>query len=111
MISVPNPTLKTDIETIIAAIVEKAKQDPHVDAIYLFGSYAKGTSTICSDIDFAFVSNVPEKINRSMLRYAADAFDIDCDFVYTTHDKLSAAVSALDVNFHIRNEGVLLWQR
>ncbi len=47
---------KENVNDIINRFVELIKKDISVDQIYLFGSYAKGTSDEYSDIDLAIVS-------------------------------------------------------
>lgn|SRR3990167_8645571 len=48
---------KTQIKRIAKEAVEKLKAKYPVDAVVLFGSYAKGIASEWSDIDIAFVSD------------------------------------------------------
>ncbi len=45
------------LETIRKFITKLDKNGIHVEAIYLFGSYAKGNDDIFSDIDLAVISS------------------------------------------------------
>ena len=47
---------KTDVIAAVVDYVERLRQVVHVDGVYLFGSYAKGTADEWSDIDLAIVS-------------------------------------------------------
>ncbi|OGU37487.1 MAG: hypothetical protein A2315_15555 [Ignavibacteria bacterium RIFOXYB2_FULL_35_12] len=47
---------KENVETIIRSFLEAIQNEIHVDGVYLFGSYAKGTPSKYSDIDLAIVS-------------------------------------------------------
>ncbi len=44
------------VNTIVNSFIEIIRQDIKIDEVYLFGSYAKGTSNEYSDIDVAVVS-------------------------------------------------------
>ncbi|MCL1787466.1 MAG: nucleotidyltransferase domain-containing protein [Defluviitaleaceae bacterium] len=110
------PATKSDarnkeVAMIIAAVVTTASKDRHIESVMLFGSYAKGESTATSDLDFAVVSHRPEDVDRGRIRYAVEDYDIECDFVYTTVDKISHPTGVLDVNYSIKQEGILLWRR
>ena len=102
---------RNEVSALVAKIIEASQQDEHISALYLFGSHARNEATILSDVDFAVVSQIPAKVNRGCLNYAAESFDIPCDFVYTTDKAIAASTSELDVNFQIKTKGVLLWQR
>jgi len=47
---------KENVETIIRSFLDAIRNEIHVDEVYLFGSYAKGTPSKYSDIDLAIVS-------------------------------------------------------
>ena len=96
---------------IIGDVIVTASNDVHVDSLVLFGSYAKGTSTATSDLDFAVVSQRPEAVDRGAMRYVVEDYDIECDFIYTTAAKIDQPTGVLDVNHAIKHEGVLLWRR
>ncbi len=47
---------KENIEIIIRNFLDAIRNEIHIDGVYLFGSYAKGTPAKYSDIDLAIVS-------------------------------------------------------
>lgn len=47
---------KENIDSIIHSFLDSIKNEIRIDKVYLFGSYAKGTSSKYSDIDLAIVS-------------------------------------------------------
>lgn len=102
---------RDEVRTIVEEIIETSKKDKHISAVYLFGSQARGESTINSDVDIAIVSDDPSKVNRVFLNYTAGFYNIPCNFVYTTNDALIEPNSPFDVNYWIKTEGVLLWQK
>jgi predicted nucleotidyltransferase len=61
------------VNTIVNSFIEIIKQDIKIDEVYLFGSYAKGTSNEYSDIDIAIVSKDFEGIRffdrKKLLKY------------------------------------------
>ena len=103
------------MKKIIYDVIEKLKPvveaDTNINKIILFGSHAKGKAKLGSDVDLAFICDDPDTINRGELRYATNNFYTDFDFVYTTDEKLDAADKWSDVNYWIKKEGIVLWQR
>ena len=103
------------MKKIIYDVMEKLKPvveaDTNINKIVLFGSHAKGKAQLGSDVDLAFICDDPGSVNRGLLRYATSNFYTDFDFVYTTDEKLSSAKKWCDVNYWIREEGIVLWQR
>ncbi|MDR1060546.1 MAG: nucleotidyltransferase domain-containing protein [Clostridiales bacterium] len=95
------------------SFMDALKQDAAISAVYLFGSCASGRPTIFSDIDIAIVSGSCARPDRARLRMIEDELKlgIECDFVHTTAEKIRRATRCLDVNYSIKNTGVLLWQR
>ena len=61
------------LENITAALVAQAQATVglQLDAVFLYGSYARGDYDMDSDIDFMILINCP----ASMLRIYQDAFD------------------------------------
>jgi predicted nucleotidyltransferase len=61
------------VNTIVNSFIAIIKQDIKIDEVYLFGSYAKGTSNEYSDIDIAIVSKDFEGIRffdrKKLLKY------------------------------------------
>jgi len=85
-----------------------------IDSLILFGSQAKGTAILSSDIDIAVVMDKhlsPQE--RGTLRDLGDEIDmrIKLDLFFTTQQALSNATDIFNTNKYIRDEGVVLWQR
>ena len=81
--------------------------------VIIFGSFAKGTARVGSDVDIALVSRESWSFeNRSFVRDLFDDFDCGAklSFFYTTEDGLKAT-SKNDANYWIRTEGAELWSR
>ena len=69
------------IISIINEFITEIRKHYDVDAVYLFGSYAKGTTHKWSDIDLAIVSadikdRIDERINMLII---ASKFDADIE--------------------------------
>jgi predicted nucleotidyltransferase len=47
---------KENIDSIIHSFLDSIKNEIRIDKVFLFGSYARGTSSKYSDIDLAIVS-------------------------------------------------------
>jgi predicted nucleotidyltransferase len=87
-------------DTVIQQLVDKIKQfDP--EKIILFGSYAGGTPTDDSDVDFFVVKNVKSEDIREMRLYIRSHLR---DIIY--HQKVSVDI-LLDSQEHI-NERINL---
>ena len=84
-----------------------------VNALVLFGSQARSTATISSDIDIAVImdDDLPP-LTRGQLLSLGDEIDMrfDVNLFFTTKDALECATSSLDTNKYIREEGIMLWQ-
>jgi uncharacterized protein len=69
-----------DLFKIIDTFIQKVSQEIKIDALYLFGSYAKGNAKEYSDIDLAIVSENFEgsrffdkkKLNKFILSTSSD---------------------------------------
>jgi len=84
-----------------------------VNSLVLFGSQARNTATISSDIDIAVVMN--EDLShrcRGQLLSLGDEIDprFDVNLFFTTKSALECATNGLDTNKNIREEGIILWQ-
>ncbi|MCL2771735.1 MAG: nucleotidyltransferase domain-containing protein [Oscillospiraceae bacterium] len=77
----------------------------------LFGSQAKGTANLMSDVDLAIVCADIDKIDRLSVAWIVSEFMTKIDVVYTTEERLNSADKWSDVNYWIKKEGVVLWQR
>jgi len=84
----------------------------HINSLVLFGSQAKNTATISSDIDIAVVmdEDLPPRA-RGELLCLGDEIDIrfNVDLFFTTKNALENATGDFDTNKYIREEGVVLW--
>ena len=81
--------------------------------VILFGSFAKGTARVGSDIDIALVSRESWSFeDRSFVRNLFDDFDCGAklSFFYTTEEGLKSDCKN-DANYWIRTEGAELWSR
>jgi len=86
----------------------------HIDSLILFGSQAKGTAVLSSDVDIAVVMDAPlSSQQRGELRGLGEDIDfrINVDLFFTTRDALNKASGVFDTNKYIRDEGVVLWPR
>jgi predicted nucleotidyltransferase len=81
-----------DIERIVKRIV--AFYDP--EFIYLFGSYAKGTMTPDSDLDFVIVkgSQLPPYLRGKNISAALAEVPVNIDCMFVTPEELERECSA-----------------
>jgi predicted nucleotidyltransferase len=101
------PNLKEFIEKKTAALPAVLSQ------VIIFGSYAKGTARVGSDVDIALVA--PQSWNFTDRSTVRDIFeDFDCgselSFFFTTENGLLSD-DKNNANYWIRLEGVTLWNR
>lgn len=81
--------------------------------VIVFGSFARGTARVGSDVDIALVSESAwEMSDKGVMRDIFDDFapGVSLSLFYTTLSRLSAGDSR-DANYWIREEGVELWRR
>ena len=84
-----------------------------LEKIIVFGSFAKGTARVGSDVDIALVSAINWEIaDKGIVRDALEDFapDMHLSLFYTTIERLKAD-SPNDANYWICKEGVVLWER
>jgi predicted nucleotidyltransferase len=79
----------------------------------LFGSQARGTATISSDVDIAVVMN--ENLSareRGEIICLGDEIDEEfkTSIFFTTKHALENASGIFDTNKYIKEEGIVLWQ-
>lgn len=69
--------LVTDSEEQIKLIVDELRRD-EVEAIYVFGSYAKGKAKPISDIDICVLTkrNIPKRVKEEILSNSSKKIDI-----------------------------------
>ncbi|MCL2224040.1 MAG: nucleotidyltransferase domain-containing protein [Defluviitaleaceae bacterium] len=84
-----------------------------VDSLVLFGSQARGTATISSDVDIAVVMEaILTPRERGELVCLGDEINsqVKINLFFTTKDAINNATHIFDTNKYIREEGVVLWQ-
>ena len=98
---------------LVKYIDEFCKLNIDVDSIILFGSQARGTAKISSDIDIAVVMNESLTAReRGKLLCLGDEIDehMVTNVFFTTRQALDKASDVFDTNTYIKEEGVVLWQ-
>ncbi|MDR0273154.1 MAG: nucleotidyltransferase domain-containing protein [Clostridiales bacterium] len=99
------PKLTDYINENISALPE------FITRIILFGSYARGTARVGSDIDLALVAqNTWTFEDRTSIRNFFEDFDCELSFFFTTENGLNSD-DKNNANFWIRTEGIELWKR
>ena len=84
----------------------------NIEALVLFGSQARGSATISSDVDIAVVMGKPLDVeSRGHLRCLGEEINpnIEANLFFTTRDALRSPNHHFDTNTHIKREGVILW--
>ena len=84
-----------------------------VESLILFGSQAKGTATISSDVDIAVVMKKPlDAASRGNLRCLGEYINpnIVTNLYFTTTEALENPQHHFDTNTYIKKEGIVLWQ-
>jgi len=84
-----------------------------IDSLILFGSQARGTATISSDIDIAVVTNANfHSRSKGILMSLGEEIDtrFNVNLFFTTKNALGNASDCFDTNKYIREEGIVLWQ-
>lgn len=105
----------TEVLPVLSGYInERADSFPKVlTQVILFGSFAKGTARVGSDIDIALVSRESWSFkDRSAVRNIFDDFDCSAtlSFFYTTETCLKSD-DKNNTNFWISTEGVELWKQ
>ena len=106
------PEIKLFIDEYINAFTELDISG--VDALVLFGSQARGTATLLSDVDIAVImrNNLTPRDRGIMLSLGEDIdMRIETNLFFTTQQALDNAERDLDTNTSIKKEGIILWQR
>lgn len=105
----PKPHIQDFLHKFVAKFEETGIR---IDSLVLFGSQAKGTAVLSSDVDIAVVMDAPLcSQQRGELRGIGEDIDhrINVDLFFTTRDALNNASGTFDTNKYIRDEGVVLW--
>lgn len=91
-----------DIKEWIKLIMNELRSNNEVEAIYLFGSYAKGNAKPISDIDICVLTkrNIPKRVKEEILSNSSKKVDISIfwDLPPT-------------IRFRVFKEGKLLYKR
>ena len=107
--------MKPYIKEYLDKFVEQFKRlNFDIDSLILFGSQARGTANLSSDIDIAVVMDKHlSPRERGTLRGLGDEIDmrIELNLFFTTRQALNDATDIFNTNKYIRDEGVVLWQR
>jgi len=85
-----------------------------VEAIILFGSQARGTARVSSDIDIAIVmeESLTPRLRGMLLSLGEDVDPrFEVNLFFTTQKALDSATKVLNTNTHIKKEGVVLWHQ
>ena len=93
-------------------IDEFKKLSIQIHALVLFGSQARGTATISSDVDIAVVMDSSlTRRERGILRCLGEDINpyVETNLFFTTLDDLANPTHHFDTNKYIKNEGVVLW--
>ena len=106
--------MRKEVEHFLKEYVKRFQQSGiQVEALILFGSQAKGTATISSDIDIAVVmrENLSPQ-SRGKLLSLGEEIDMrfETNLFFTTRQALEKAEGLFDTNKYIRDEGLVLWQ-
>ena len=106
--------MKKHIEDFLESYVKKITAiSADVDAIILFGSQARDTAKLSSDVDIAIISSKTLADVRGALREIAEDINdsITVNLFFSSYENLENPSDYFDTNYHIKREGVVLWQR
>ena len=82
--------------------------------IILFGSEARGSAQLTSDIDIAVISDEPltreERVDINFPDDEANLTPANSRFVFSLTDYLNTS-NKFDVNYNIREEGIIIYER
>ena len=109
------PQQNQQIRPVTRPIVEEITNgvfEPNIRAIYLFGSEARGEARLTSDIDIALISDAPLTYKeRRAFSQQFDEVDYPHINIINTLTTSLDAESDLHVGYHIKREGLLLYER
>jgi uncharacterized protein len=73
---------------IVAAICDELVRYLAPERVILFGSYAKGTATVDSDVDVLVVTRLPvPSAQQTVARMLFEDFPVDVDVLFRTEDQ------------------------
>ena len=107
-----------ELSLVIPGLAEyatkKSRQFPAaLEKIIIFGSFAKGTARVSSDVDIALVSaNNWQISDKGDIRDIFEEFSpsMNLSLFFTTQDRLMID-DKRDANHWIRREGITIWKR
>ena len=106
--------MRAEVQAFLDEYVNRFKTlGVNINALVLFGSQARDTATITSDIDIAVIMNDDlSAYDRGELLSLGDDIDMryDVNLFFTNKSALENASGCFDTNKYIREEGVVLWQ-
>ena len=100
---------------IVGAITKLGLQSS-LSKIILFGSAARGESTIKSDVDIAVITDAPisnaqrRMVTRAMAEFETLESMLEINCFYATEEALEKADRWSDPCTSIKEEGIVLWQ-
>lgn len=109
----------THIHNELKDFIQRVAGFPLIVKIYLFGSYARGTAGITSDVDIAIIKDEsPSPHAENQFRNAIAVARSD-SLIEPYNPKITYVLTqvyetddyAFNISSSIRREGVLLWQR
>ena len=109
--NIHNDKRRETVRKIIENAITIVSEDANIEKLYLFGSCATLDSGALSDVDLALVFKEQALVDRGGTRVLLDDFEIHTDLVFCTQANLDDADSQFNVLYHIKRDGILLWQR
>ena len=104
------------IPAIVKSLDKQRKQIPKgIKQIVVFGSHARGTATLRSDIDLALVyDKEADELRTDRATMHNILYDsvplIEITFFGTTFNKLAEATTPTTANYGIKKEGLVIWE-
>jgi predicted nucleotidyltransferase len=90
-----------------------AKHEDFVESIILFGSEAKGSAKLTSDVDIAVVSSKPLNMKERLSILSQVPHDLYCDVdvrVVCLRRTSLDTTNKLDIGYSIKREGVVIYE-
>ncbi|MCL2421568.1 MAG: nucleotidyltransferase domain-containing protein [Defluviitaleaceae bacterium] len=103
--------LRTPTQTVLER-VSQGKHNPKIRYIVLFGSEARGEATLASDVDIALISDEPLTIEERLV--FTEVFEKERFPDYRVINTLTSDLNTdqyMDVNYHIKRDGVVIYER
>jgi len=94
-------------------IIANTKHKDFVDAIVLFGSEARGTAKLTSDVDLALISTRPLNMKERLSILSNVPQDLYCDVdvrIVCLRKESLDTTNILDVGYSIKREGVIIYE-